>query len=460
MKKSFRTKVIAVFLIGIILFTAALSFLCSAFLREIFIIDSKDKMKTYSRKISEIYNETDKCNKLIHDIEFSYNIKTYISDVGGNIISEYTVSSLEYNSERFKLWIDDYRKSKQEENYHISSMIDEADGINRIVFVRQIGSKSYIIMTKAVKGIDQDIYLANMFIVLCGTVLAIFGTLVWSVSTKPFTKQIEKMSRITKNMAELNFEEKLDYESEDEIGILAKSVNSLSVSLDKSISELHEDIEKRKQILRDLSHEIKTPITTIRGYTENIEIVGGDNERIKKYCKIMLEECDEITKLINEMLMMSKLESGEYFTVEDDISTDYIRDFVAQRVKNEFIENEVIVNLDYHELRCNSSLIYKSVMNLIENAAKYGYRDTPIYFTGFERDGYYCFEVKNSGDDILPEDQKRIWDAFYKSDKSRNRNNSHGVGLSIVYAVAQLHEGFVELKSENNTNTFSFTVKL
>ena len=135
---------------------------------------------------------------MIHDIEFSYNIKTYISDSDGNTINEYNVSVLEYNSERFKTWIDDYRRNKGEDNYLISNIVDETDGMNRIVFVSQIGETHYIVMTKAVKGIDQEIYLVNTFVIMSSIILAVFGTLVWSYTTKPFTREIEKMSVLKK----------------------------------------------------------------------------------------------------------------------------------------------------------------------------------------------------------------------------------------------------------------------
>ena len=460
MKQSFRTKVIAFFLVGLVLFTLALSVACSVFLRELFISDSKRKMTDYSKNISKVYTDTETCKNLIHDIEFSYNIKTYISDSDGNTINEYNVSVLEYNSERFKAWIDDYRRFRGDDNYYISNVLDDTDGINRIVFVSQISESHYIIMTKAIKGIDQDIYLANTFIVISSVILAVFGTLLWSITTKPFTREIEKMSRIAEKMSELDFSEKIDYKSSDEIGMLAKSVNSLSDSLDKSIAELHDDIEKRKQILRDLSHEIKTPITTIRGYTENIEYLSQDNERIKKYCNIMVEECDEINKLINEMLMMSKLESGDFYELEDEVSTEYIREFIESRTANIFEDMDLRIDMEHAELKCNISLVEKSIMNLIENACKYGYQGRPVDVRGFVKDGYYCFSVTNEGKEIAEDDLKHIWDVFYKGDKSRNRNNSHGIGLSIVSAVAGIHNGFTEVISENERNTFIFSVKM
>ena len=460
MKRSFRTKVIAVFLIGLVLFTIALSVACSVFLREIFISDSKRKMIDYSRNISKVYTDTENCKTLIHDIEFSYNIKTYISDSDGNTINEYNVSVLEYNSERFKTWIDDYRRNKGEDNYLISNIVDETDGMNRIVFVSQIGETHYIVMTKAVKGIDQEIYLVNTFVIMSSIILAVFGTLVWSYTTKPFTREIEKMSRITEKMASLDFSEKINYESSDEIGMLAKSVNSLSVSLDKSIADLHDDIEKRKQILRDLSHEIKTPITTIRGYTENIEYISSGDTRIEKYCKIMLEECDEINKLINEMLMMSKLENGDFYELEDDVTTVYIKEFIYSRCKNLYEGIDLKINMQDCKFKCNSSLVEKSVLNLIDNAYKYGVSDMPIELKGYIDGGFYYFAVTNYGEPISDYEKKRIWDTFYKSDKSRNRNNSHGVGLSIVNAVALIHGGSVDLISAGGKNTFTFSIKV
>ena len=226
-------------------------------------------------------------------------------------------------------------------------------------------------MSKVIKGIEQTVNISLMIISVIGVFIGIVAMILWYRLTKPFITQMEKMSRITKKMSQLNFDEKIDYHSSDEIGMLANSIDEMSDELKHSIDKLKKDLERRKGLIRDISHEIKTPVTTIRGYTENIQILLPDNKAVQRYCEIMVEECDVIDELVSEMLYMSKLENDGYSYEMVELDFEALKEKLLQRVRNEFLSERVSIEFEVTAVLANATLIERALFNYIANASKY-----------------------------------------------------------------------------------------
>lgn len=464
MKKSLRTKVIAVFLVSVVMCMLFLNLLCGVFLRYIFIYDTRNAMVSYSEQIeADMENGSRNMASILRGLNDSYAVTASAVDREANVFFSHRHLIDDEIKQSYKKWMALYEIKKHTNSnteYFFQQEKDEEGSVDKLIFVTKTKQDVFLIMTKEIKGIDQDIRVVSILFSAMSIIIAAIGTVVWSIATRPFTTQIEKMSRITGKMAKLNFEEKINYSSEDEVGILAKSIDSMSEELKESIENLKEDLQKRKCTLRDLAHEIKTPVTTIRGYTESIEYFCQEDERVQKYCKIMLEECDEVTALINEMLTMSLLESDEYIQQSEKISTSRLLHELMIRVGNEFADAKVKADLQPAELYCNADLVERALLNFISNAVKYGEKDKEIILTGKNEKDRYVFSVSNYGAEINGEEQRKIWEAFYKNDKSRKRGGGHGLGLSIVSRIAKSHGGDVDLKSEEGINTFIMWIPL
>ncbi len=464
MKKSLRTKVIAVFLVSVVMCMLFLNLLCGVFLRYIFIYDTRNAMVSYSEQIeADMENGSRNMASILRGLNDSYAVTASAVDREANVFFSHRHLIDDEIKQSYKKWMALYEIKKHTNSnteYFFQQEKDEEGSVDKLIFVTKTKQDVFLIMTKEIKGIDQDIRVVSILFSAMSIIIAAIGTVVWSIATRPFTTQIEKMSRITGKMAKLNFEEKINYSSEDEVGILAKSIDSMSEELKESIENLKEDLQKRKCTLRDLAHEIKTPVTTIRGYTESIEYFCQEDERVQKYCKIMLEECDEVTALINEMLTMSLLESDEYIQQSEKISTSRLLHELMIRVGNEFADAKVKAELQPAELYCNADLVERALLNFISNAVKYGEKDKEIILTGKNEKDRYVFSVSNYGAEINGEEQRKIWEAFYKNDKSRKRGGGHGLGLSIVSRIAKSHGGDVDLKSEEGINTFIMWIPL
>ncbi|MBQ7295692.1 MAG: HAMP domain-containing histidine kinase [Clostridia bacterium] len=458
MIKSFRLKVIFSFTVAILFCIALLITSCKFMLRPIFIYDTKNSLENYAQLIADAYaGGSVTVRSLIDKLDSSHDIQSALVTENIDIIvnSGEEIFPASYKVTQLRQWVDIYEKDKNKDGVYCNEIIDSTDNLARVVYVERIDDSSYICMSKVVRGIDQEVRIATYVISGIGIMVILMGAVIWSVLTRPFTKHMEKMSEVTKKMSQLEFDEKINYKSSDEIGLLAKSIDEMSGELKKSIEKLQKDVDRRKRLIRDISHELKTPVTTVRGYTENIEIVAGDNERIKRYCSIMLEECDVIESLLSELLHMSKLEDEGYECRMEIIDTCGLENKIKARLRNEFGEKDIDVSFEKAVICANETLTERAVFNYISNAVKYRTPDTPITVKGYcEKDGY-TFTVSNHGNEISPEDRELMWDVFYKSDKSRSRSTKgHGIGLTMVKQIALLHGGEVAIESENGINTF------
>lgn len=458
-KKSLRTKVVLTFLAEIFGCMTIVILSCNLLLRPVFINDSKKSMERYGAEVCtalEQGKEMDQIIGILDKVNTAYLIRTTIlSEDFRLLFNEDGKSSgtLSKSMQRLIGWIQEYEKEDNAKTSYFKERYDDNYQIRRLFYIKKTKDHQYVIMDKAIKGIEQDTQLITIFITIMGITVALIGGISWSFLTRPFTSQMEKMSRITKQISELNFEEKINYYSEDEVGVLSESIDELSERLKNSIESLQKDIESRKLLIRNISHELKTPITTIRGYAENTQIVAADNEKIERYCDIMIEECDEIDRLVSEMLEMSRLEDSESYE-KTLLKTETLFESIHQKMQIEFPKRDIIFDAESCELAGNEPLLQRAVQNYVRNAVKYGTPGGKIQVNGRKKKSAYVISVVNEGNVIPEEEQEAIWDVFYKGDKARKRDKSHGIGLSIVKQIACLHGGGVGVESKDGITAF------
>lgn len=458
MKKSFRLKVVLAFTLGILLCVALLITGFRSMLRPIFIYDTKNSMENYAQLVIDAYtNGSTNVKRTMDILDSSHDIQSALITHGCEVLlnSGENIYPSSYKMTQLSEWFEMYSAEKGKDGIFSGEITDKTDNLARVVYIEGIDESTFICMSKVVRGIDQEVRIATYVVTAMGIIIILMGALIWGLLTRPFTKQMEKMSKVTKKMSQLEFDEKLSFNRKDEIGQLADSIDEMSDELKKSIDKLQKDVERRKRLIRDISHELKTPVTTVRGYTENIEIVAGDNDKIKRYCSIMLEECDVIESLLSELLYMSKLEDEGYECRMEAIDTEELESNLKARIRNEFGESDIEINFEKEVIYANKTLVERAVYNYISNGVKYRTPDTAVNVRGYKENGFYTFAVSNYGNEISLADREQLWDVFYKSDKARTRNGKgHGIGLAMVKQIASLHSGQVAIESENGTNTF------
>lgn len=279
-----------------------------------------------------------------------------------------------------------------------------------------------------------------------------------SVYSDLISKPLVKINKVAKKMSKMNFDEKCIVDREDEIGNLAGTLNFLSANLEGALQDLkeknkklEEDIEKerslelmRKDFVDSVSHELKTPIGIIEGYAEGIKdgIVSGEDAR--HYLETIIDESKKMSVLVTNMLELSRLESGVLKPKFEVFNINRLVKNVVNKFKIDAEEHGLNLsfreNTDYSYINADIFKMEQVLTNLITNAIKYTPSGNDIVVSIAEIDDHYELSVINYGVEIDTIEIDKLFNKFYRVDKSRDRSkNSTGLGLSIVKNILEIH---------------------
>ena len=259
------------------------------------------------------------------------------------------------------------------------------------------------------------------------------------------------MSEAAKAMAKGDFSKRIPVTSDDEIGELAVSFNMMTNSLSRLES-------MRKSFVGDVSHELKTPMTTISGFIDGIldgTIKPGQQEY---YLNVVSQEVKRLSRLVNGMLNMARLESGQFeikpekFDFYELLCTIVISQ--EQRIEKSELDIEGLDNIESTMLSADKDLIYQVVYNLVDNAIKFTNKGGKINFETISTKDNVEFIITNTGKGIPEKELPFVFERFYKVDKSRSDiKNSTGLGLYLVRMIVSAHKGNVSVTSKENEFT-------
>ena len=218
------------------------------------------------------------------------------------------------------------------DNFSIRKQTDDKNGMTYIMLVGNLDNGYYLYMRIPVNSIQDSVRISNNFLWLMAGFTIILSAIIVSIISKKFTEPILELNVIAKKMSNLDFSQKYKVtQAKDEINDLGKSINTLSSKLEGTIKqlrstniELERDIEEkskldemRKSFISDVSHELKTPIALIQGYSEGlIENVNSDDENRKFYAEVILDESNKMDRLVKQLLELMKLVLNEYLLHE------------------------------------------------------------------------------------------------------------------------------------------------
>ncbi len=216
----------------------------------------------------------------------------------------------------------------------------------------------------------------------------------------------------------------------------------------------------RSQFVANVSHELKTPLTSIKGFAETLKFVKDDETR-EKFLDIIDKEAERLSRLINDILVLSNIESNlavdmhefEPGSVIEEVINIMRKTAINKNIKLEFKDNS------NEKIFGDRDKFHQLALNLIENAIKYS-KDTSgkVEVLSYNEDKYYCLRVKDNGLGIPKEDISRIFERFYRVDKSRKKGGT-GLGLAIVKHIVKIFNGEIYVKSELGVGT-CFEVKI
>ena len=366
------------------------------------------------------------------------------------------------------------------EKYFTDVIRDNRINSDFVALFGRLNKDYFIFMRTPMESIKESVAVTNRFLLIIGFLSIIVSSILAYIISKSFTKPITELNTIAKNISELDFSKPYIVTSYDEIGMLGRSINTLSKSLETKIQELNEvnielekDVEQksklaemRSQFVSDVSHELKTPIALIQGYAEGlIDGIATSEEDRKYYCEVILDEANKMSALTRDLLDLSNLEYGtnnlniQPFNIVELISNILKKNeiiFNDNEIKTDFISpcDEIIVNGDTFRIE-------QVITNYINNALKNVDENKKINVIISLTEQVARVSVFNSGKNIEPENILRIWNKFYKVDIARTRdNNGSGIGLSLVKAIMDQHKNNYGVNNTSDGVEFWFELNL
>lgn len=289
--------------------------------------------------------------------------------------------------------------------------------------------------------------------------LLISGLIIY-VKTFKLTKPLRKMSEATKHYAKGDFSYKLESGGRG----TAREFEDLSTALNSMADDLEKIENSRTNFVANVSHELKTPMTTIGGFIDGILDGTIDKEHQDAYLKIVSDEVKRLSRLVVSMLNMTKMDAGELRInpVKFNLTEQIINIFISfeQKIEEKKINVKGLERLHAAYIEADPDMINQVFYNLIDNATKFTQQGGDITVS-MKNDGeYVTVSIRNTGKGIDSEDIDHVFERFYKGDKSRSLDSkSAGLGLFIVKNIVELHNGEISVRSEKSRYT-EFSVKL
>ncbi len=306
----------------------------------------------------------------------------------------------------------------------------------------------------AVTGFQAEV-IKMFFLAGIAAFMVAFGV-TWLYSYR-MTRPLRTMCDATKSFAMGDFSVRVPVFSDDEVGELAKAFNQMAETLANSES-------MNRNFIANVSHELKTPMTTISGFIDGIIDGTIPPEKEQYYLGIVSTEVKRLSRLVKTMLDLSRIDSGKMVLrrARFDISNTI---FVAllsfeSKIDEKKIEIRGLEDSQPIFVDGDPDMIHQVLYNLLENAVKFTNVNGYIEIHAVEEPERVTVSIRNSGPGISPDDVKMIFDRFYKTDKSRSQDkNGMGLGLYIVKTMVQLHGGEIHVESvENEYTLFEFWI--
>lgn len=374
---------------------------------------------------------------------------------------------------------------EQDEKYNIKKMKDIKTGISYVLLSSQLDNGYLLYIRIPLTSIEESVKISNNFLYLMAGFTILISAVIVSFVTRKFADPILELNNIAKKMANLDFSHKYRItDADDEINNLGKSINVMSDKLERTIKqlrrtniELEKDIEEkskidemRKSFISDVSHELKTPIALIQGYSEGLlENVNTDEESRKFYAEVILDETNKMDKLVKQLLELMTIEYGKREFNDNKFNVVELEQQVIIKSQVMLQEKEAkmeLVSPEEINVIADDFYIEQVISNYVTNALKHvkevnGENHIKIYNEVNVEKNKVRIKVFNTGDNIKEEDLSRIWNRFFKADESRNRDDGGtGIGLSFVKAIMNNYKNEYGVVNKENGVEFYFDLDL
>lgn len=318
----------------------------------------------------------------------------------------------------------------------------------------EVDNNGYVFLYTMLSNVNKNYNLVKSQLIYITIVVILLAVVISLYLAKLFSEPIVKITEKSKELARGNFN--VEFETND-----IKEINELSESLNYMKNEISKTDQYRRDLMANVSHDLKTPLTMIKAYAEMVrDITYKDKKKREENLNVIIEETDRLNMLVGDILALSKLQANsdvldiEVFDLKKEIDSilrryDYLKETEGYIIDFEAPE-VVMIEADKNKL---NQVIY----NLVNNALNYTGKDKKVTIKILEDKKEYLVEIIDTGKGIDKKDIDYIWDKYYKNEKNHKRNVvGTGLGLSIVKEILVKHNFNYGVKSEKNKGTTFF----
>lgn len=411
-------------------------------------------------KIKQLDNTINLIKESYNNNSLYNNIDNYAED-NGICIQIFTDKKIIYDSQIFNKGC--MPKNVDYRDVFIKSSLDKETyklinpRFNNEVLLKAIklNSNTYAFLSSSLQPLDGAVEIIKKELVIVSIMVLLFSFLIGYFISKKLSKPIEKINKTAKIMAQGDYENAYFFIDENIL-----ELNELVATLNQTNDELTKIDELQKEILANVSHDLKTPLTMIKAYAEMVrDLTYKDDIKREDNLNVIIEETDRLNLLVNDIIELTK--------INNDLQNLNITEFDLVELINSIINRFSIMDANF-VFKNKSPIIVKAdkirieqvIYNLIINAINYTGKDKKVIINLKENDKYVHVEIKDTGKGIDEEDLKLIWKRYYKVDKKyRREKKGSGIGLSIVENILKKHKFNYGVNSiKNKGTTFYFDI--
>ncbi len=399
-------------------------------------------IKRAAIQIQNSYGDSD-FKETLADIAYRNNSCIEITDESGR--SLYSLEMLggnclihsDYGARLFK-WRDDLQKSEHNEIAYIARA--PKNNSDMLVYGTIIGTKqnvtAYVFVNCSIDPVSSTSNIIKKQLMYITIIIFELAFIITMFISKRLSEPIVKITKDTKQFAKGNFNIRFEGGDYQEVQDLAEVLNYA----EKEISKVD---ALRRELISNISHDLRTPLTIIKGYAEMIRDLSGDNkEKREQHIGVIIDEADRLSELVNGLLELSKYESDNKTLELSAFETKDFIDEVMERYKvyEERDGYKFIVTEDENVVvKADRSKILQVMFNFINNAVNYTGEDKVVRISQINKEKTVRFEITDTGKGIAPENLPLIFDRYYREKKTEREVVGTGLGLSIVKEILKLH---------------------
>ena len=489
--KSVRVKLFMTLSLVILLIIIFLILVNNFVLGRFYLYSKRQTLKSVYRTVNDYYNndKSENFEEKLEQIAIQNNFDILIrNNENVNIYTSNkdfysTFGQMNEMTSRFNIGVGEL--IEQSDNFVIKKIKDSKNGITYILLLSTLDNGYLLYIRIPISSIQESVKISNNFLYLMAGFAILIAAVIVSYVSRKFTDPILELNDIAKKMSNLDFSHKYRIKDvDDEINNLGRSINVMSDKLERTINqlrnsniELEKDIEEkskidemRKSFISDVSHELKTPIALIQGYSEGLlENVNTDEESRKFYAEVILDETNKMDKLVKQLLELMKLEYGKRQFNDKKFNIVEVEKEVVRKSKVMLEEKKVKIEFNLSEeinVFADDFYIEQVISNYITNAIKHvkeidGKKVISIVNEVNIEKNKVRVKIFNTGENIAEEHINRIWNRFYKVDESRNRTDGGtGIGLSFVKAIMNNYGNRYGVTNKDDGVEFYFDLDL